>query len=137
MDPPWHTESSAMISGVGGNGLTVILTVVSLKQPFALALIVNNVLAGLPLLLISVPVIGVPDPLAAIPVTTVVLFLVQVNVVPATLLGFVTLIEMEEPEQMAVNAIIKLTLGIGFTVMLTVVSLLQPFAVALIVKTVV
>jgi uncharacterized membrane protein len=126
-----------MISGVGGNGLTVILTVVSLKQPFALALIVNNVLAGLPLLLISVPVIGVPDPLAAIPVTTVVLFLVQVNVVPATVFGFVTLIEMEEPEQMAVDAIVKLTLGIGFTVMLTVVSLLHPLAVALTVKIVV
>ena len=38
---------------------------------------------------VNVPVIEEPDPLAGIPVRFAVLVLVQLNVVPATLFGFV------------------------------------------------
>ena len=41
------------------------------------------------MVLVSVPVIDDPLPLAAIPVRLAILFLVQLNVVPVTALGFV------------------------------------------------
>ncbi len=52
-------------------------------------------------MLVSVPEIGEPVPFAAIPVRFVVLSLVQLKVVPATLLGFViTIFEMATPEHL-------------------------------------
>ena len=84
-----------------GTGLTVMVAVVVLKQPVAVdAKIVKVVTCCVPVELVSVPEIGDPVPLAAIPVRSVVLPLVQVRLVPATLLGLeITMSAMAASEQ--------------------------------------
>jgi hypothetical protein len=78
---------------VVGLGLTTTSTVMGkLGQPFAVPIIVNVVVIGAVVALVSVPLIVEPLPLAGIPVSVAVLFLVQLKVVPATLLGFVMFI---------------------------------------------
>ena len=53
------------------------------------------------MLFVNVPVIEFPVPLTAIPVRLLVLFLVQLNVVPTTLFGFsMSISVMAVPEQM-------------------------------------
>ena len=76
-----------------GIGFTVTVTVVGIEgQPFALAVIVNVVTCGVLVILVRIPEILAPPPLAAIPIRLALLSLVQVNVVPATPLGLVILI---------------------------------------------
>ena len=84
-----------------GLGLTVIVAVVVLEHPAAVdATMVNVVTCCAPVVLVSVPDMGDPVPLAAIPVRLVVLSLVQLNVVPATLFGLViTIFEIAVAEQ--------------------------------------
>jgi hypothetical protein len=79
----------------------VIVAVVVLKHPTPVdAVIVNVVVCCVLVVLASVPDIGDPVPLAAIPVRFVVLSLVQLNVVPDTLFGLViTILVMAVPEQ--------------------------------------
>ncbi len=54
---------------------------------------------GILVVLVSVPLIGVPDPPAAMPVTVALLSLVQLNTVPATL-PVNTMGVISSPEQM-------------------------------------
>ena len=62
-----------------GVGLTsTVAVVVGPTHPFAVGVIVKVTVTGEVVVLVSVPAIGVPDPLAAIPVTATVLSLVQV-----------------------------------------------------------
>ena len=61
-------------------------------HPFAVAITVNIVVCGILVVLVNVPVILGPVPLDGIPVRLVVLFLVQVNVVPDTLFGLLLFI---------------------------------------------
>ncbi len=84
-----------------GLGLTVIVAVVVLEHPAAVdATMVNVVTCCAPVVLVSVPDMGDPVPLAAIPVRLVVLSLVQLNVVPDTLFGLVmTIFVTPVPEQ--------------------------------------
>jgi hypothetical protein len=82
-----------------GIGFTVTFTVAfGPVQPLAVGVIVNVVTCGVFVALVRDPEIGVPVPLAGIPVTLAVLLLVQLNVVPATgplkLIGVIA-----EPEQ--------------------------------------
>lgn len=82
-----------------GIGFTVMFTFVTAPlQPLAVGVIAMVVTCGALVVLVNVPVIGVPLPLPGIPVTLPVLFLVQLNVVPATgplrLIGVIA-----EPEQ--------------------------------------
>ena len=80
-------------------------------------------------MLVSVPAIVAPDPLAAIPVRVPVLFLVQLNVVPATLFGLVILIwEIACPEHIVWLAGVALTVGAGLITRF-IAALLQPGAV--------
>ena len=81
--------------------MTVIVAVVVLEHPAAVdATMVNVVTCCAPVVLVSVPDMGDPVPLAAIPVRLVVLSLVQLNVVPATLFGLViTIFEIAVAEQ--------------------------------------
>ena len=83
-----------------GLGLTVIVAVVVLEHPAAVeAVMVNIVTCWVLVVLVSVPEMGDPVPLAAIPVRLVVLSLVQLNVVPATAFGLViTILEIAVPE---------------------------------------
>ena len=77
---------------------------------------------------VNVPVIVEPVPLAAIPVKLVVLVLVQLNVVPETLFGFViAIVLIALPEQFVCVFGVALTVGIGLTVTVTVPGkLVQP-----------
>ena len=71
---------------IDGLGFTVMVAVVVDEQPFGrLAVMVNTVDSGAVVLFTNVPAILVPVPLAAIPVTELLLVLVQVNVVPVGL----------------------------------------------------
>ena len=73
-----------------GPGLIITVTVKFEEgQPFAVAVIVNVVVCCVLVLLVNVPVMGFDVPEVAIPVKLVVLVLVQLKVVPDTLLGFV------------------------------------------------
>jgi hypothetical protein len=86
-----------------GLGLTVIVAVavVELKHPAPdEAVIVNVVVCATLVVLVRVPEIGEPVPVAAIPVRLILLSLVQLKVVPDTLLGLVTtMFVMTDPEQ--------------------------------------
>jgi hypothetical protein len=85
---------------IAGFGFTVMVTVVVVEQPPALAVIVKLVACWVLVVLVKVPVIDAPLPLVAIPVRLVVLSLVQLNVVPATAFGFVILTDViAVPEQ--------------------------------------
>ena len=73
-----------------GLGFTVIVAVVVLEHPAAVAVIVNVAVCAVLVVFVNVPEIGDPVPLAAIPVRLVVLVRVQLNVVPDTLFGLLT-----------------------------------------------
>jgi len=81
--------------------LTVIVAVVELEHPAAVdAVMVTVVVCAVLVELVKVPEIVDPVPLAAMPVRSVVLFLVQVNVVPTTLFGLeIIIFEMGVAEQ--------------------------------------
>lgn len=80
-------EQMVCVDGVAtasGIGFTVTFTVTAGPgQPLAVGMIVKVTTTGAVVVLVSVPLI-LPVPLAGIPVTATVLFLVQLNVVPAT-----------------------------------------------------
>ena len=75
-----------------GIGSTVTFTVVVDEHPLAAAVIVNIVVCGVLVVLVKVPVILDPVPLAEIPVRFVVLSLVQEKIVPGTLFGLLFVI---------------------------------------------
>ena len=69
-------------------------------HPPAVAVIVNVVVCETFVLLVNIPLMVAPAPLGAIPVKLPLLSLVQLKVVPGTLLGLVMVIcEMADPEQ--------------------------------------
>ena len=81
--------------------MTVTVAVVLVEHPAAVAAVMlKAVVCAVLVVLVNVPEIADPVPLAAMPVRSVVLSLVQVNVVPDTLLGLVmTIFEMGVAEQ--------------------------------------
>ncbi len=93
---PWSGPAFAVVA----KGITVTSAVKGkLLQRLAVAVMVKVDVWGTAVTLVRAPVIGVPLPLAAIPVRLVVLFLIQLNVVPPTPLGFViTIGVMATPE---------------------------------------
>ena len=102
-------------------------------QPLAVGVIVNVTSIGALVVLLSVPLI-LPEPLAGIPNTVAVLFLVQLKVVPATLpvnmIGMIRLSEHTVCEDGAANAS-----GVGFTSTVAVPGVpVQPLAVGVIVN---
>jgi hypothetical protein len=102
-------------------GLTTTVTVVVDEQPFAEAVIVNVVVCCVDVVFVRVPDILEPPPLAAIPVRFAVLSLDHVKDVPLTLLGLVIVIPViEMPEHWVCVLGVALTVGIGFTVTVTV-----------------
>ena len=121
-----------------GFGFTVTVTVVVDVHEPAVAVIVNVVVCAVAVVLVRVPLIDAPLPLAAIPVRFAVLFLVQLNVVPATAFGFViSICVIAVPEQIVCDAGVAFTVGVGLTVMVAVAVLLQLPAVAVKVNVVV
>ncbi len=83
-------------------------------QPLAVGVIVNVTVTAALVVLVSVPDIAVPDPLAAMPVTVATLSLTHVNVVPLTLpLAMIGVIA--DPEQMVCVAGDAVAFGVGLT----------------------
>ena len=118
-----------------GIGLTMtVAVVVGPPQPLAEGVIVNVTVIGALVVLVRVPLIGVPLPEAGIPVTVAVLFLVHVNVVPLTALVS-TIGVIGVPEQTLCDDGVATAFGVGFTSTVAVISApWQPFAVGVIVK---
>lgn len=119
-----------------GNGFTIIVAFkVEPEQPLAVGVMLKVTLAGLPDVLVKLPVIF-PEPLVEIP-DTLVLFLIQSKAVPETFpLKFIDVMLLSE--QMVCEAGFMLRLGVGLikTGMLIGIPT-QPFAVGVIVKVVV
>ena len=112
-----------------GFGFTVTVTVVVDVHEPAVAVRVNVVVCAVAVVLVRVPLIDAPLPLAAIPVRFAVLFLVQLNVVPATAFGFViSICVIAVPEQIVCVAGVAFTVGVGFTVTVTVAVFVHPLA---------
>ena len=89
-------------------------------QPLAEGVMVKVTVIGTFAVLVSVPLIF-PEPLAAIPVTTPLLFLVHANVVDGVAL-LNTIIVIGEPEQTVCDAGVAVAAGIGFTVTVAVIG---------------
>ena len=84
-----------------GLGLTNTVTVIELEHPAAVdPVMVKVAVCAILVVLVRFPEIVDPVPLPAMPVRSVVLSLVQLNVVPATLFGLdITIFEMGVAEQ--------------------------------------
>jgi hypothetical protein len=81
-----------------GAGLINTVAVIEVPgQPLAIGVIVNVTVTGALVMLVNIPLIF-PVPLAAMPVSDAVLFLVQLNEVPTKLLVKAMLL-IAEPEQ--------------------------------------
>jgi hypothetical protein len=103
---------------------------VSFVHPLALAVILIWDVCMFPVKLTGLPGMVLPLPEFAIPEMLSVLFLVQVYVVPAVALRLIVVNWL--PEHKDWLAGVGLMIGKALTVILKLVSLLQPFAVALI-----
>ena len=121
---------------ITGFGFTVITAVVDDEQLFAVALMVNVVTCCAFVVFVNVPLIGVPAPLAAMPVRFTVLSLVQLNVVVATALGLDIAIDViAMPEHKVCVLFVALTDGVGFTATVAVIAVPgHPFEVGVMVN---
>ena len=123
-----------------GLGLTNTVTVIELEHPAAVdPVMVKVAVCAILVVLVRFPEIVDPVPLPAMPVRLTVLFLVQLNVVPATLFGLlISIWAIVAPEQIVCVAGVAPTVGLGLTVIVAVVVLEHPAAVdAVMVKVVV
>ena len=106
----------AGVALIVGFGFTIIAADVVVEHPLARAEIENVVVCWVEVLLIRLPLIF-EFPVTEIPVRFAVLVLVQLNVVPATLFGFVTRIPViASPEQIVCRTGEAFTVGKGFIV---------------------
>jgi hypothetical protein len=135
---PEHTVCDAGVAVAVGVGLTTTVAVidgpVQVTPPLVkLGVMVKVTVMGADVVLVSVPIMS-PAPLAAIPVTVTVLFLVQVKVVPTTLPDS-TIGVIATPEQAACDAGVATAFGIGFTsTVAVVVGPVHPLADGVMVK---
>ena len=97
--PPEQMVCDASVAIAFGVGFTITVAEIGVPgQPLAIGVMVNVTVTGALVVLINAPLIS-PEPLAAIPVTVTVLFLVQLNVVPLTF-PLRPIVVMVFPEQM-------------------------------------
>ena len=117
-----------------GVGLTKTVEVIGVpEQLFAVGVMVKVTVIGAEDVLVKLPLMS-PLPLAAIPVTVPVLFLVQLKVVEATL-PVIAIVVIAPPEHIVCEAFVAVALGVGFTNTVVVIGLpRQPFAVGVMVK---
>ena len=114
------------VATAAGVGLTRTVAVIGAPaHPFAVGVIVKVTSTGAAVVLVSVPEI-LPFPLAAMPVTVAVLFLVQLYVVPLT--GPLnTMVVITFPEQMVWAEGVAIAVGLGLTSTLIIEVSLHPF----------
>ena len=117
-----------------GRGLKITIAVFTVPaQLFAVGVMVNVTVTGEVVVVVKAPVI-LPNPLAAIPVTEPVLFLVQLYAAPLTLLLNATGV-IVAPEHIVCVDGVATTLGVGFTSIVAVIGVpAQLFAVGVMVN---
>ena len=132
-------EAEQMVCAEGvatalGVGLTITVAVIAVPgQLLAVGVIVKVTVIGALVVFVKRPLI-LPAPAAAIPVTSAVLFRVQLNVVFATL-PLNTIVVMVAPEQIVCAAGVATAFGVGLTKTVAVIAAPgQPLAVGVIVK---
>ena len=104
-----------------GVGFTITVAVIGAPgQPLAVGVIVKVTVMGAVVVFVNVPLI-LPEPLAAIPVTVAVLFLVHAKVVPVVALDN-TIVVIGRPEQTVCDDGVATATGVGFTVMVNVMG---------------
>lgn len=109
------------VAVASGLGLTVTVAVMSVPgQPFAVGVMVNVTVTGDNVVLVNTPLM-LPLPLAAIPVTVPVLFLVHVYVVPETALLNAMAVILP-PEQIGCDDGVAIASGVGFTTTVAVID---------------
>jgi hypothetical protein len=115
MAVPEHTVcDEGMADATAGAGFTVTVAVTGVpEQPLAEGVMVNVTVTGEPDVLVNVPVI-LPVPLAAIPVTEPVLFLVHAYVTPSVVL-LSAIVVIAVPEQTDCDAGATTATGAGLT----------------------
>ena len=131
---PEQTVCDEGVAVAVGVGLTSTVAVIGVPpQPLAVGVIVKVTVTGAAVVLVSVPLI-LPEPLAAMPVTDPVLFLVQLYTVPATL-PEITIVVIATPEHTVCEEGAATAFGVGFTNTVAVTGVPgQPLAVGVIVK---
>ena len=115
MAVPEHFVWTGGVAIAFGVGFTRTVAVTAEPgQAFAAGVIVNVIVTGDAVVLVKVPPILFPLPLAAMPVTDALLSLVHVKVVPVVLLlNVIAVIVL--PEQMVCDTGVLITTGDGFT----------------------
>ena len=131
------TEQMVCAAGVAtatGVGFTSTVAVIGAPgQPFAVGVIVNVTVIGATVVLVKAPLIS-PEPLAAMPVTVTLLFLVQLKVIPVEEEES-TIVVIVVAEQMVCEAGAATAFGVGFTRTVAEIGVPgQPFAVGVIVN---
>lgn len=131
--PAEQIVCDAGVAAAFGIGLTNTVAVTGAPgHPFAIGVMVKVTVTGSLLRFVNVPLIS-PAPLAAIPVTLV-LSLVQLNVVPLTA-PVSTIVVIAFPEQIVCDAGVATASGVGLTNTVAVIGAPgQPLAVGVIVK---
>ncbi|MNQ59300.1 hypothetical protein D3C85_735330 [compost metagenome] len=134
MAPVEQIVCAAFVATAFGVGLTSTVAVIGVPgQPFAVGVIVKVTVIGALVVLVKLPLMS-PLPLAAIPVTEAVLFLVQLNIVPPTFPER-AIVVMEPVEQIVCVAFVATALGVGLTSTVAVTGVPgQLLAVGVIVK---
>jgi len=100
---------------------TTVAVVVGPGQPFALGVMVKVTVIGAKVVLVKLPLIGVPEPFAGIPVTVATLSLTHVYVVPAT--GPLSTIGViADPEQIVWLEGVAVAVAVGNTVTVAVID---------------
>ena len=106
-----------------GVGLTSTVAVTGVPaQPLAVGVTVKVTVTGTLVVLVSEPLIGDPDPLAAIPVTVALLSLVQLYTVPATALPLSTIGVIAPAEQIVCEEGTAVAVGVGLTVIVKLIG---------------
>jgi hypothetical protein len=133
IEPAEQIVCEAGVAAALGIGLTTTVAVTGVPgHPFAVGVMVKVTITGSPLRFVNAPLIS-PVPLAAIPVTAV-LLLVQLNVVPLTA-PVNTIVVIVAPEQIVCDAGVATASGVGFTNTVAVIGVPgHPLAVGVIVK---
>ena len=130
-------EQIVWLEGVAtafGVGFTSTVAVIGAPEhPLNVGVIVKVTVIGVLVAFVSAPLIS-PVPLAAIPVTATVLFLVQLNVVPP-IVPLSTIVVIAVPEQIVCEAGVAVASGVGFTSTVAVIGVpVQPLAVGVMVN---
>src|SRR5678809_630974 len=114
MVAPEHIVWDKGVADAVGPEFTSTVAVIGAPiQPLAVGVIMKVTVTGAVVVFINAPLM-LPDPLAAIPVTAVVLFLVQLYVVPVTLLAK-AMVLMAAPEQIVCDKGVAEAAGPEFT----------------------